>query len=81
MNERIRLAILRILVAYFAGAITMLLFLTPGKVSFNHLLDPEKRAHLADFDQAADKLEKLGNWVWVRLGRDKQDLQGKSEDH
>jgi len=47
MTERTRLAILQILVAYFGGAITMLLFLTPGKVSLNDLLDPEKRAHLA----------------------------------
>ena len=81
MKERIRLDILRILLAYFVGAITMLLFLTPGKVSLNDLLDPEKRDHLADFDQAADKVEEFGNWVLVRLGRDKQDLQDKSEDH
>ncbi|MFC1782142.1 hypothetical protein ACFL02_00985 [Planctomycetota bacterium] len=58
MKERIHLAILRIFLAYFAGAITMLLFLAPGKISLNDLLDPEKRVHLADFDQAADKLEK-----------------------
>jgi len=69
------------LMAYFAGAITMLLFLTPGKVSLNDLLDPEKRVHLADFDRTADKVEELGTWILVRLGRDKQDLQGKSSDH
>ncbi len=81
MTERTRLAILQILVAYFAGAITMLLFLTPGKVSLNDLLDPGKRAHLAYFDQAADKVEEFCNWVLVRLGQDKQDLQGKSRNH
>ncbi|GEM_PF-2399092 len=81
MTERTRLAILQILVAYFAGAITMLLFLTPGKVSLNDLLDRENALTWLDFDQAADKVEEFCNWVLVRLGQDKQDLQGKSRNH
>ncbi len=59
---------IKVLVAYFAGAITMLVFLSPGKFKLEDLQNytprniaqPEKRAELVDFNQAARRVEKAG---------------------
>ena len=57
MRRGIQGTILRMLLAFFAGAIAMLFWLVPGKVRLEDLLDSKKRCEMADFDQAADKVE------------------------
>jgi len=58
MRGTIRGAILRMLLAFFAGAIAMLFVLTPGKVRYRDLFSANERNNMADFDQAADRVEK-----------------------
>ena len=77
MRGTIRGAILRMLLAFFAGAITMLFFLSPGEIRMQDLLDREKRTQVADFDQAADRVEKANTLALYYAGRAKQYIKDR----
>ncbi len=56
---RVRSVIFLMLFSFCLGAIAMLLVLTPGKFQWQDLLDEQKRTDLADFDQAAQRVEEF----------------------
>ncbi len=61
MFGTLRGSLLKMLLAFFAGAISMLIFLTPGDFKIGDLMDPDKRAEIVDFNQAAVRIEQAND--------------------
>ena len=52
---------LRVFIAFFAGVALTFYVLIPGKIQPRDLLNSQKRSQLANFDQASEKVDRMGD--------------------
>lgn len=71
MKRKKRRGPLPLVIAFFMGVIATLMFLVPGKTGPTLLVNGDTRLQRAQFGEAGEKIEKLGDQLLVGLYRAK----------
>jgi len=66
---------LRVFISFFAGVAVAFYVLIPGKIQPRDILNSEKRSRLANFDQASEKVDRMGDLAAFYASRAKDYVQ------